>query len=119
MKVFKAFIKPFEAPQRSVKKKFKLIFILLQLSKIHGAGSAKSYLYYYKYIAELYFVGLKVLTHFSYLETRLIWMWKKVCKYHVFHNILKFYIFLKKTVTSTRPLPIERMTYRDMFHKNL
>ena len=33
MKAFKAFIKPFEAPQRNVKIKFKLIFILVQLLK--------------------------------------------------------------------------------------
>ena len=46
-------------------------------------------------------------------------MWRKVCKYHVFHDILRVCIFLKKTVTSTRSLPIERMTYHDMFHKNL
>ena len=36
MKAFKAFIKPFKAPQRSVEKKFKLIFILIQLPEIHG-----------------------------------------------------------------------------------
>ena len=41
MKALKAFIKPFEEPQRSVKIKFKLIFILLQLSKMHGAGKVK------------------------------------------------------------------------------
>ena len=46
-------------------------------------------------------------------------MLKKVCKYHVFHDILRVCIFLKKAVTSTRSLPIERMTYRDMFHKSL
>ena len=33
MKAFKVFIKPFEAPQRNVKIKFKLIFILVQLLK--------------------------------------------------------------------------------------
>ena len=33
------FIKPFEAPQRSVKIKFKSIFILIQLSEMHGAGT--------------------------------------------------------------------------------
>ena len=31
-----SFIKPFEAPQRSVKLKFKLILILVQLSEMHG-----------------------------------------------------------------------------------
>ena len=36
MKAFKAFIKPFKAPQRSAKKKFKLIFILIQLPEMHG-----------------------------------------------------------------------------------
>ena len=30
MKALKVFIKPFKAPQRGVKKKFKLIFILIQ-----------------------------------------------------------------------------------------
>ena len=81
------------------------------------------YIYIYIYITAntllSYFVSLKVATHFSCLEMRLIWMWAKVCKYHVFHDILRVCIFLKKNVTSTRPLPIERMTYRDMFHKNL
>ena len=36
MKVFKTFLKPFEAPQKSVKIKFKLIFSLLL-----GSGRAK------------------------------------------------------------------------------
>ena len=36
MKVFKTFIKPFEAPQKSVKIKFKLVFSLLL-----GSGLAK------------------------------------------------------------------------------
>ena len=36
MKAFKAFVNPFKAPQRSVKKNFKLIFILIQLPEIHG-----------------------------------------------------------------------------------
>ena len=36
MKAFKAFIKPIEAPQRSVKSKFNLIFISIQLSEMHG-----------------------------------------------------------------------------------
>ena len=44
MKDFKAFIKPFEAPQRNVKKKkFKLIFILMQLSEKQEAGKVKSW----------------------------------------------------------------------------
>ena len=38
MKALKAFMKPFQAPRRSVKIKIKLIFILLQLSKMYGAG---------------------------------------------------------------------------------
>ena len=39
MKALKAFIKSFEAPQRSVKIKIlKSIFILLQLSKMYDAG---------------------------------------------------------------------------------
>ena len=40
MKVLKAFIKAFEAPQISVKK-IKLIFILIQLSEIHRKGRVK------------------------------------------------------------------------------
>ena len=57
---------------------------------------------------------------FEYLTGgRLIWTCNILCKY-VFHSyILRVCIFLKKTVTSTRSLQIERMTYRDMFHKNL
>ena len=38
MKAFKAFIKPFEAPQRSVKIKIYLIFVPIQLSEMHRAG---------------------------------------------------------------------------------
>ena len=34
----KAFIKPFEAPQRNVKIKFKLIFILIQLFEMQMTG---------------------------------------------------------------------------------
>ena len=37
----KAFIKPFEVPQRCVKKNFNLIFISIKLSEIHGEGSVK------------------------------------------------------------------------------
>ena len=40
-KVFKAFIKPFEAPQRSVKIK-NLTFISIQLSEMHGTGRDKT-----------------------------------------------------------------------------
>ena len=42
MKALKAFIKPFEAPQGSVKKKVNLIFISIQLSEIHGVGRVNS-----------------------------------------------------------------------------
>ena len=38
MNAFKAFVKPFQAPQKSVKIKLKLNFILLQFSEMHGAG---------------------------------------------------------------------------------
>ena len=41
MNALKAFIKPFEAPRRSVKIKLKLIFISTQLSEMHGAGRVK------------------------------------------------------------------------------
>ena len=37
----KAFIKPFEALQKSVKKKINLIFISIQLSEMHGTLSVK------------------------------------------------------------------------------
>ena len=43
MKTLKAFLKPFEAPQRSVKIKIWLIFILRQLSEMQGAARAKMY----------------------------------------------------------------------------
>ena len=42
MKVLKAFIKPFETPQRKAKIKFKFIFILIQLSEMRRAGRVKS-----------------------------------------------------------------------------
>ena len=38
MKALKAFIKPFEVLQRSVKIKFNLIFFSIQLSEMHGKG---------------------------------------------------------------------------------
>ena len=42
MKAFKAFRKPFEAPQRNVEIKiFNLIFISIQLSEMHGTLSVK------------------------------------------------------------------------------
>ena len=41
MKALKALRKPFEMLKRSVKKKFKLIFVLIQLSEMHGAGRVK------------------------------------------------------------------------------
>ena len=37
MKALKAFIKPFEAPRRNVKKKFDSIFISIQLSEMNGS----------------------------------------------------------------------------------
>ena len=37
----KTFIKSFEAPQRNLKIKIKLIFMLLQLSKMYGTGRVK------------------------------------------------------------------------------
>ena len=40
MKALKGFIKPFETPQRSVKIKFKLNFISIQLS-MHESGRVK------------------------------------------------------------------------------
>ena len=36
MKALKTFIKPYEAPQGSVKIKFNLIFISMKLSEMHG-----------------------------------------------------------------------------------
>ena len=41
MKALNAFIKPFEAPQRSVKIKFNLIFICVQLTEMHGTLRVK------------------------------------------------------------------------------
>ena len=38
----KDFIKSFEAPQRSVKIKFMLIFISLHFSEMHGVGGVKN-----------------------------------------------------------------------------
>ena len=38
MKALKAFTKPFEIPQRSVR----IIFILIQLSEMHGTGRVKA-----------------------------------------------------------------------------
>ena len=37
----KTIIKPFEVPQRNLKKKFKLILILIQLLKMQWAGRVK------------------------------------------------------------------------------
>ena len=48
MKALKAFIKPFEAPQRSVKIKINLIFISIQLSEMHGTLSITDYVNRYK-----------------------------------------------------------------------
>ena len=45
MKALKAFIKPFEAPQRIVKRKIELIFILIQLSAMHEVGRVDLYLF--------------------------------------------------------------------------
>ena len=39
MKALKAFVKPFEAPERTVKIKFILTFISMQLSEMHGTVS--------------------------------------------------------------------------------
>ena len=42
MKILKAFIKHFGAPQRKKENKtFCLLFILMQLSEMHGAGTVK------------------------------------------------------------------------------
>ena len=42
IKILKAFVKPFEGSKGKVRKeKFKLIFILISLSEMHGAGRAK------------------------------------------------------------------------------
>ena len=42
MKALKAFIKPFEAPQSSLKIKIKLIFISIYLSEMHRTGKVKT-----------------------------------------------------------------------------
>ena len=41
MKALNAFIKTFEAPQRSVKIKIYVNFVLIQLSEMYGVGRAK------------------------------------------------------------------------------
>ena len=54
-------------------------------------------------------------------------VWKQGCfgstkeaqKYHIFCDIFKVCIFHKKTVTCTRSPLTERMTYPEMFYKNL
>ena len=50
MKALKAFLKPFEAPQRSVKIKIYLIFISIQLSEMNGMGRVKQTEDYYTII---------------------------------------------------------------------
>ena len=50
MKSLKAFLKPFEAPQRSVKIKIYLIFISIQLSEMNGMGRVKQTEDYYTII---------------------------------------------------------------------
>ena len=66
MKAFKAFVKPFEALQRSVKMKIKLIIILIQLSKMHGVGEVKtenaSFFSYLNLIPPMYYMNSKVVT---------------------------------------------------------
>ena len=42
MKALKAFIKHFEAPQRTLKIKFRLIFISIQLQEMHGTFSVNT-----------------------------------------------------------------------------
>ena len=49
MKALKAFIKPFEGPQRSVKKKINLIFISIQLSEMHMTGEVNGPSILYKF----------------------------------------------------------------------
>ena len=50
MKALKAFLKPFEAPQRSVKIKIYLIFISIQLSEMNEMGRVKQTEDYYTII---------------------------------------------------------------------
>ena len=50
MKALKAFLKPFEVPQRSVKIKIYLIFISIQLSEMNGMGRVKQTEDYYTII---------------------------------------------------------------------
>ena len=51
MNAFKAFIKPFEAPQRSVKIKFKLIFSLCPGSEREGLRNYKKAIFSMKFWA--------------------------------------------------------------------
>ena len=52
---------------------------------------------------------------------RLTWMWKKLCKYHVFHDILEVYFCLTgylryKTITSQNVLS-EPQVRNFLFHR--
>ena len=49
MKVLKAFIQPFEAPQRSAKIKFNLIFISIQFSEMQRTEGFKYFIEIFNY----------------------------------------------------------------------
>ena len=58
MKAFKAFIKPSEVPQRSVKKKFNLIFFS---SSLIGTGRVMPYYqYFYRFTSDKYLIYYRV-----------------------------------------------------------
>ena len=69
MKAFKAFIKPFETIQRSLKINI-LIFIVIQLSEMHGRQGLKFFIKIWKdvYVASFACHGLTV----GYLSTKRI-----------------------------------------------
>ena len=65
------------------------------------------------------FGSLEALIHFSCMETRLFWIKKGGAEIPCFLRYFKACIFHKKTVNCTRLPLTERMTYPEMFHKNL
>ena len=62
MKALKAFIKPFEEPQRNVKIKIKVYFLLIPLSEMHGAEGVKTMVKDQWYIQQLF----RSLTYFNF-----------------------------------------------------
>ena len=66
IKDIKAFIKPFEAPQRNVKIKIELIFISVQISEINGTWRVKAMQIWYL-LKEIHVPRLSPSNKFRYL----------------------------------------------------